>query len=224
MQTRESFHIAATRFSLGPYAFTLIELMVVLAVVTILASLLLPAFSKARRTAQSIQCLNNTRQLTVAIFLYGDDNAGHLPARTRISPWFERIEPYHQTPGLLTCPTEERVSRRSYALNGFSDWFETELTPFEFLAFQLWMWPEGFPLAAANQPSETLLFGEKLKNSETVHVDTFQDGGNHIYEIDQARHTAYSNFSFLDGSARKLEPFRSLRPHNLWLVNKNDFP
>lgn len=58
--------------------FTLIELLVVIAMVAALAAMLLPALNRARARAQGFQSVNNTRQLTLAWFLYSDDNNGRL--------------------------------------------------------------------------------------------------------------------------------------------------
>lgn len=60
-------------------AFTLLELLVVVAVIAIMAALLFPALAKARGRALGIACLNNTRQLAVGWALYADDHGDLLP-------------------------------------------------------------------------------------------------------------------------------------------------
>ena len=59
--------------------FTLIEMLVVIALIAALAGLLLPALAKARSRAQAITCLNNARQLLNAWHLYATDNGDRLP-------------------------------------------------------------------------------------------------------------------------------------------------
>jgi len=74
-------------------AFTLIEPLVVLAIIAILASLLLPTLSRAKAKAQAIVCLNNLQQLTLGWKMYTEDNNDVLVPNNPPRMWDSRGKP-----------------------------------------------------------------------------------------------------------------------------------
>jgi prepilin-type N-terminal cleavage/methylation domain-containing protein len=81
--------------------FTLIELLVVIAILAILAGLMMPVLGKAREKAHQTQCINNMKQLTVALIFYRDDNAGEM------SPWLSTLYPdYMESKEPYHCPSD----------------------------------------------------------------------------------------------------------------------
>lgn len=72
--------------------FTLIELLVVIAIIAVLASMLLPALSKAKESGRKAKCLNNLRNMGLALLMYAEDNNGLIP-RGNDPLWWRVLSP-----------------------------------------------------------------------------------------------------------------------------------
>ncbi len=207
-------------------AFTLVELLVVIAVIGILAGLLMPALAGAKQKANRTKCLNHLKQLSLSLTLYGDDHDGQFPPRRRLTnSWIVRLQPYYREAKILKCPSDNFREDRSYIINGWNDYFQTMLSPVDYNKFKNWTWPFGMRESAIPNPAETISFGEKRSGSRHVHMDFYQGNGNDVEQIEQGRHksgsqpkSGGSNYAFADGSVRFLLYGRGVSPVNLWAV------
>ena len=102
-------------------SFTLIELLVVVAIIAVLASLLLPALTRARDIAMRTACLNQQKQATLGFLTYADDSTGWFPLAHYVAP-MELMRPktwvydYLADPQrLLSCPKTRALAVASAA-------------------------------------------------------------------------------------------------------------
>jgi prepilin-type N-terminal cleavage/methylation domain-containing protein/prepilin-type processing-associated H-X9-DG protein len=91
--------------------FTLIELLVVIAIIAILAAILFPVFAKAREKARQTACLNNQRQIAVAILMWAQDHDEMLPDSSNV--WVE----INVDRNILMCPTKGKKVANAYVYN-----------------------------------------------------------------------------------------------------------
>lgn len=94
--------------------FTLVELLIVTAIIAVLAALLFPVFAQARERARSATCLSHLRNLDTAMLMYAQDYDEHLPlaaAPTTVKPfflaWHNLIDPYVRNKQVWLCPSSQ---------------------------------------------------------------------------------------------------------------------
>lgn len=206
--------------------FTRFELCLLIIALTALAALQLPALAKSRESGNRAGCMNNLRQVNLALLEYSADNADFFPPRGQRPFWPERLRPYYDDLRLLLCPSDATnaasfgadpalypadAAPRSYIMNGFSEY------P---LAFP----PTPLPETVIKYPAQTILFGEK--STESGHFWMDYDQFDDDLQLEQARHdrvgngvrTGGSHYAFADGSVRFLRFGRSVSPVNLWAI------
>src|SRR5215469_8658981 len=206
--------------------FTVMELLVVMAVIAILAAILLPVLAQAKEKGRQIKCLNHENQITIAAMLYADDNDGKMcgermgtescgvwPAPPRPNhgkewTWSYAILPYtggstNAPRDLWACPT--RPPNWDAAAEDVDD---TVITSYAIAEDTFWgdygsTGVHSCPITSISKPVQTILFGETCWSGPGISarfLDWTNDWIGYWY-------TGRCNFAFWDGHS---EPVRAI--------------
>ncbi len=184
--------------------FTLVELLVVIAVIAILAGLLLPALNAAQRKAHSANCLNNCRQTFLALNAYADDhqemfpvthlledgNFAHIAELPGDPQWFAPLfELYRYRSPYLRCPEDryfdDAADAQSYMFNA--------------------MYTVGLKRSTIRNASERIILSERGEENDKAIAHQSYPGFSAPDSVravlNTERHRGNANYLYLDGHA-----------------------
>ncbi len=162
-------------------AFTLVEILVIVAMTGIMAAILYPIFGSARDKTRQSSCMNNQRQLVMAMNQYAQDHNSTFPGVVGFvddgSRWHDAVRDAHYSDALFACPSamvDGSLAHPSYGMNGYL---------------------YGVFLPELTDPAHTLL-------SADANTSIIVSGS----EVDLARHGGSYVASFMDGQVKTLTP------------------
>lgn len=158
----------------GSAGFTLIELLVVISIIAILAAILFPVFAAAREMARRASCVNNVRQLGMAITQYAQDYDETLPQFSfgggylgafgygggDGARWGDMIYPYVKSYKVYNCPS----GTKQVAVYPGGTWLDISTYSYGYVSPSSALEPQfgvaGKALAALEDPSGTLMLAD----------------------------------------------------------------
>lgn len=208
--------------------FTLLELMLVIAIIIIITSMLFPAISKARDKAKQLSCLNNQKQIILMAVNYSDSFNGYFLFSNYSdgSCWGKILKNGGEAYSIdtLSCPAEmthftEYKDNYHYGIN---------IKTFGATPAHAQYKPQKISaVAAKGSPSLVLTFADStpLNSNPTPNTDTAHvimrgavyplDNSSFCYPINIKRHNKHANVAFLDGHASSMN-YIEVKDSKIW--------
>lgn len=177
----------------------------VIAIIALLAGMLLPAIAKAKTKALTTQCASNVKQLSLALFIYGDEQGDLLPAAhgshpwgsTNPPPWTWPLREHFATTNVLRCPELTQHYHQSpfnYFMGSRDVYIKTGKAG-------------SVNLAGLKYPSYYILSGDS--NYPFTHDDADQDNYSQdtLFGEDMPAHNRRVNVLFGDGHVKSYRMF-----------------
>ncbi len=197
-------------------AFTLIELLIVIAIIAILASMLLPALRQAKGMSQRIVCVGNNKQLGQCITFYLQDNNEYFPPYTSWATkaglyyaynwqydWGSAASSAPKEKGILFCPADRNPWKWEYSNNGWKRFYCSYGYSYNGIGGGSSATDGGIKLTRVKQASNCLIAGDSSdaaggagQSKSIIHPTIGVSGDLSI------RHNMGSNILFVDSSVR----------------------
>lgn len=221
---------------LGIRIFTLIELLIVIAIIAVLAAILLPALNTARNKAYQVKCLNNMRQIGLGFSQYITDYREYFPTSDASPHWTTKTAPYSQgkVPGssaawrksVYICPADRHIPncrRGTSDTDGVNEvrisyGYNVYLAQQKNSGGMTYEWP--VRLSVITRPSENLLVlcSEFLRNNPSYSTEKELDTAGHFVasrlEGSSWHSPSKSNVLMVDGGVR-LVPYLLLSDNTM---------
>jgi prepilin-type processing-associated H-X9-DG protein/prepilin-type N-terminal cleavage/methylation domain-containing protein len=171
--------------------FTLVELLIVIAIIAILAGLLLPALNKAKEASKKSACIGNMKQMVLALNLYGDDYNKYSPLtgwayfQTPEMPpqaagmWYNELRSYLGNEKVMICPSAP------------VEWGKSHYSPHWAWIYRLrfgkpmkdgnQIFAGGIPMWLMTYPSAVMAFGEAKPSLASINTTKGWYHGNGVF-------------------------------------------